>query len=98
MIRAALLFATFATAAHAADLPRESRVPGGIALIDSPGGEVAPTALIDVRRAAVIRHDDRWLAIVGIALSTHSVSDAFYLEPAAQAWRCCRSCATDAQL
>jgi murein DD-endopeptidase MepM/ murein hydrolase activator NlpD len=70
-IRAAFAFAALASAAaHAGDLPRESRVPGGIALIEIPGGDVAPTVLVDVRRAAVIRHDDRWLAIVGIPLST----------------------------
>jgi murein DD-endopeptidase MepM/ murein hydrolase activator NlpD len=70
MIRVILLFAALASAAHAGDLPRESRVPGGIALVEIPGGELPPTALIDTRRAAVIRHDDRWLAIVGLPLST----------------------------
>jgi murein DD-endopeptidase MepM/ murein hydrolase activator NlpD len=70
MIRAALLFAALATVAQAGDLPRESRVPGGIALIEIPGGDLPPTVLIETRRAAVIRHDERWLAIVGIPLST----------------------------
>lgn len=65
-----LAFTALAGPALANDLPRESRVPGGIALIEIPGGELAPTALIDARRAAVIRSGDRWLAIVGIALST----------------------------
>ena len=64
------LLAAIASAARANDLPRESRVLGGIALIEIPGGELAPTALIDARRAAVVRKDDRWLAIVGIPLST----------------------------
>src|SRR5687768_17616045 len=70
VIRAALLFAILATTAHAGDLPRESRVPGGIALVEIPGGDLAPTALIEARRAAVIRHDERWLAVVGLPLST----------------------------
>ena len=70
MRAAALILAALAGAAHAGDLPRESRVPGGIALIEIPGGDVAPTALIDTRRAAVIRHEDRWLAIVGLPLTT----------------------------
>ncbi len=71
MNRPVILFMMLASAAaHAGDLPRESRVPGGIALIEIPGGQLAPTALIDTRRAAVIRHDDRWLAVVGIPLST----------------------------
>lgn len=67
---AAIALASLTGIAPAGDLPRESRVPGGIAFIEIPGGELAPTALIDTRRAAVIRQDDRWLAIVGIALST----------------------------
>jgi murein DD-endopeptidase MepM/ murein hydrolase activator NlpD len=71
MIRTLILFgAALASAAHASDLPRESRVPGGIALVEVPGGELAPTALIDTRRTAVIRSGDRWLAIVGLPLST----------------------------
>jgi murein DD-endopeptidase MepM/ murein hydrolase activator NlpD len=70
MISAAMAFAALASVAHAGDLPRESRVPGGIALVEIPGGDVAPTALVDVRRAAVIRHNDRWIAIVGIPLAT----------------------------
>jgi murein DD-endopeptidase MepM/ murein hydrolase activator NlpD len=70
LLSAAIALASLTGIAHAADLPRESRVPGGIAFIEIPGGELAPTALIDTRRAAVIRHDNRWLAIVGIPLST----------------------------
>ena len=73
MIRiAAIAFAALASVAQAGDLPRESRVPGGIAFVEIPGGDLAPTALFDTRRAAVIRHDDRWLAIVGIPLSTQA--------------------------
>jgi len=66
----ALVLATLAGVAHAGDLPRESRVPGGIALVEIHGGDTAPTVLIDTRRAAVIRQGDHWLAIVGIALAT----------------------------
>lgn len=70
LLSTAIALASLTGIALAADLPRESRVPGGIAFIEIPGGELAPTALIDTRRAAVIRHDNRWLAIVGIPLST----------------------------
>lgn len=66
---ATLAFASVVGAAHAGELPHESRVPGGIALIEIPGGDLPPTALIDARRTAVIRYEDRWLAIVGIPLS-----------------------------
>jgi murein DD-endopeptidase MepM/ murein hydrolase activator NlpD len=56
--------------AHAAELPRESRVPGGIALIAIPGSnDVAPVAIFNGHRAAVIRDTNRWLAVVGIPLS-----------------------------
>jgi murein DD-endopeptidase MepM/ murein hydrolase activator NlpD len=67
---ASLMFLLLAGVAPAGNLPRESRVPGGIAFVEIPGGDLAPTALMDARRTAVIRHEDRWLAIVGIPLST----------------------------
>ena len=67
----AFMLAALASVAHAGELPRESRVPGGIALVKiTSGSEVPPTVLIDTRRAAVIRQDDHWLAIVGIPLAT----------------------------
>jgi murein DD-endopeptidase MepM/ murein hydrolase activator NlpD len=57
-------------AAHADELPRESRVPGGIALIEIPGsGDTAPVAIFDGHRTAVVRHNNRWLAVVGIPLA-----------------------------
>jgi murein DD-endopeptidase MepM/ murein hydrolase activator NlpD len=65
----AVAILAFSSYVQAGELPRESRVPGGIALIEIPGGAVAPTALTDARRAAVVRHQDRWIAIVGIPLS-----------------------------
>src|SRR5688572_8475281 len=52
----------------AAALPKESRVPGGVALIPIPGEETAPLATVEGRRAAVIRHDNQWLAVIGIPL------------------------------
>jgi murein DD-endopeptidase MepM/ murein hydrolase activator NlpD len=67
---AIIAFMSLTGVAQAGNLPRESRVPGGIALIEISGGDLPPTALIDARRTAVIRYEDRWLAIVGIPLST----------------------------
>jgi len=68
---AAFIVAMLAGVAQAGDLPREARVPGGIALVEITGaGAAPPTVLIDTRRAAVIRQNDHWLAIVGIPLST----------------------------
>lgn len=70
VVSAAIALASLTGIAQAGELPRESRVPGGIAFIEIPGGDLAPTALIDTRRAAVIRQDNRWLAIVGIPLAS----------------------------
>jgi murein DD-endopeptidase MepM/ murein hydrolase activator NlpD len=58
--------------ALAGNLPRESRVPGGIAFIEVPGGESAPTVMFDGRRAAVIKREDAWVAVVGLPLSVES--------------------------
>lgn len=62
-----LLFVGFA--AGAAVLPKESRVPGGIALVPVPGGEVAPTVIFNTHRVAVVRRDEQWIAVVGIPLA-----------------------------
>jgi murein DD-endopeptidase MepM/ murein hydrolase activator NlpD len=55
--------------ADAAELPKESRVPGGIALVPVPGGEMAPTVIFNTHRVAVVRKDERWIAVVGIPLA-----------------------------
>jgi murein DD-endopeptidase MepM/ murein hydrolase activator NlpD len=56
-------------AAHA--LPRESRVPGGIAIIDLGPAERAPGQVVfGDHRAPVLRDDARWVAIIGIPLDT----------------------------
>lgn len=59
----------FAGLAGATELPRESRVPGGIALVPVPGGEMAPTVLFNTHRVAVVRRDEQWIAVVGIPLA-----------------------------
>jgi murein DD-endopeptidase MepM/ murein hydrolase activator NlpD len=52
-------------------LPRASVVPGGV-FITPVEGEVdqAPTVTLDGKRVMVIRSKDRWLAVVGIPLTT----------------------------
>lgn len=57
-------------ASPAADLPRESRVPGGIAFVAVPGDDQPPRVVFDDYRTAVVRQNDRWVAIVGIPLAT----------------------------
>ncbi|MDY6945703.1 MAG: peptidoglycan DD-metalloendopeptidase family protein [Pseudomonadota bacterium] len=56
-------------AAGAAELPKESRVPGGVAFVPVPGSDLAPTVIFNTHRVAVIRRDDQWVAVVGIPLA-----------------------------
>lgn len=70
---ATLLVLGFAGAiAHGAPaLPRESRVPGGLAIIELGGGEVEPgTVVFRDRRVPVLRVNGRWVALIGIPLET----------------------------
>jgi len=53
----------------AVGLPKENRVPGGIALVPVPGADIAPTVIFNTHRVAVVRKDDQWLAVVGIPLA-----------------------------
>ena len=56
--------------AHAQGLPRESLVPGGIAIVPiAPVSEPAPVAHFDGRRVMVARHDSQWEAVIGLPLS-----------------------------
>jgi murein DD-endopeptidase MepM/ murein hydrolase activator NlpD len=55
--------------AGAAEWPTESRVPGGIAFVPVPGGEMAPTVIFNTHRVAVVRRDEQWVAVVGIPLA-----------------------------
>jgi murein DD-endopeptidase MepM/ murein hydrolase activator NlpD len=71
-------------AAAAADprLPVESRVPGGIALLDLGQGESAPGAVMyNEHRAPVIRSDGRWVAVIGIPLSVTPGTEQAILQP-----------------
>lgn len=63
------LLLLFGLSATAAELPRESRVPGGIALVPVPGSDIAPTVIFKTHRVAVVRQDEQWLAVVGIPLA-----------------------------
>lgn len=53
------------------DLPRASVVPGGVFITPVEGtADQPPTVTLDGKRVMVIRSKDRWLAVVGIPLST----------------------------
>jgi murein DD-endopeptidase MepM/ murein hydrolase activator NlpD len=57
--------------ARAVTLPKESHVPGGVVLLPLDGpADVPPTVTLAGSRAMVLRVKDRWLAVVGVPLST----------------------------
>ncbi len=65
---AAWAFAS-AAAPPATDLPHSESVPGGVRIIALPGSaDAAPIASFDQHRVMVIRRNEQWLAVVGIAL------------------------------
>lgn len=71
-----------AAAAGDPRLPVESRVPGGIALLDLGQGESAPGAVMyNEHRAPVIRSDGRWVAVIGIPLSVTPGTEQAILHP-----------------
>ncbi len=55
---------------QAAGLPRESRVPGGIAIVPLDGGSPPTAVYLGKRRVMTVQDHDKWLAIVGIPLET----------------------------
>lgn len=75
LLAAALALSTRAAVAMPADaprageLPRASAVPGGVVVLELPGGANAPRVSFEGNRAMVLRHDGGWRAIVGIPLA-----------------------------
>ncbi|MGL6224452.1 MAG: peptidoglycan DD-metalloendopeptidase family protein [Steroidobacteraceae bacterium] len=64
-------FVAAVPAASNATLPRDTRVPGGLAVLDLGPGEASPGAVyFGQYRAPVVRTADGWKAIVGIPLAT----------------------------
>jgi len=59
-----------ASAVAAQTLPRAEPVPGGIALVEiGPAATAAPRAFLGRDRVMVVRHDNRWFAVVGLPLT-----------------------------
>jgi murein DD-endopeptidase MepM/ murein hydrolase activator NlpD len=63
-------------------LPRESRVPGGVAILDLGAVGKPGEVLFDGHRAPVLRSAGRWVAIVGIPLASEPGRHAATVEPA----------------
>ena len=71
MTRVMLLLALLVSTAAGAALPRAEPVAGGIALIDvGSTSDARPEVSYNARRIAVLEADGRWVAVVGIPLST----------------------------
>ncbi len=70
-------------AASGADLPRESRVPGGVAILDLGIAEARPGAVVfNGHGAPVLRTDEGWVAVVGIPLDTRPGPQSAEFRPA----------------
>lgn len=76
---AALICATLAPLA-AESMPRESRVPGGIAILAVPGGQLPPVVMFRGHRAGVFHDGNGWLAVVGIPLDVEPGSHAIEVQ------------------
>jgi len=64
-----LIISTGTSTTYALDLPKENRVPGGIAIIQLPDSAEKPVVHYGNYRVTVIK-DQHWLALVGIPLAT----------------------------
>jgi murein DD-endopeptidase MepM/ murein hydrolase activator NlpD len=77
-----MVAAAAVAAAAPVALPRESRVPGGIAILDLGDGETAPgTVVFNGHRTPVLRTPDGWVALVGIPLDTEPGPQAASWQP-----------------
>ena len=71
-----------ASSATAADLPRESRVPGGVALLDLGQAEASPGKVVfNGYGAPVLQAGSGWVAVVGIPLDTAPGPQSAQLQP-----------------
>jgi len=69
---AAFACLTLAPAPAAADLPRDSRVPGGVAVVELDPASAPPVVYFGGNRVLVIEDGGRWRAIVGLPLDLKS--------------------------
>ena len=58
-----------ATVGAAQSLPREASVPGGVALVEIPGGGETPRVEYRDARVMVLPRDQGWTAVIGIPLT-----------------------------
>jgi len=72
LFMAMLLFIAilFSNALFAANLPTESRVPGGIAIIELGKSTDKPVVSFNKKTISVVKRNSQWVAVLGIPLST----------------------------
>ena len=79
--------AGYASLVHSMALPRASQVPGGVAVLSIPAlpedQGSSPSVSYDGEPIMVLKDADRWLAIVGIALSATPGSAAILIQRSA---------------
>jgi murein DD-endopeptidase MepM/ murein hydrolase activator NlpD len=80
-IAIALLLLALSFTIHASPLPRESRVPGGIAFVPIPGQGAAPKVTYAGRRTIVTGTPGKWVAVVGLPLTANG-AQSLSVEPA----------------
>jgi len=66
---AVLTLALPSLAVHAAELPREHRVPGGVATIALGEAAEAPRVRLNDQPVLVVKHGAQWTAVLGIGLA-----------------------------
>jgi len=81
IISCILFFVT--TTSNALDLPKENRVPGGIAIIPLPDINQEPIVHYGNYRVTVIK-DKQWLAIVGIPLAAQPGKQVIHVKAGTQ--------------
>lgn len=67
--RLALLALLLPLALEAAELPEDSRRPGGVAVLGLPAADTPPTATFNGKPVLVLQRDGGWSAVVGIPLA-----------------------------
>ena len=79
---------TFVIPAFAFDLPRQQLTPGGVALVElARNTEAEPTARLNGKRVTVVDQGGKWLALVGLPLSTKAGTVSLEYRSGNTAWQ-----------
>lgn len=79
ILLAGIAFGVLSFSASSATLPGHNPVPGGIAIVTAESSDKPPPVLyFNKKRVLVIENDDKWVAIVGIPLSSKPGKQQLY--------------------